>query len=894
MYTEHFGLQEPLAQDGIAGDDRIFRGQSQSAIITELTLAMSRANAVVLIYGKAGTGKSTLAACATRESSTQLSLGCLSDVPHTEHELLEQLLLEFGFSPYRMSRTERLSQWRQHLAEMAATGTRVAILAENADRMSTAILVELERLTSADIRGITGANLLLTAREPIAEIATADSLIPLRQRCRAVISVNPLTVDETDAYLRFCIERAGGQWGAIADDDIVPVLHEASGGMFRTIDNLFDASLALAAREAASGVTREIVERVVSASTFVIPAMAPEAAPTPSPDEVVATEGPAGDGLPTDVADLLDDLLEDDARLDTESPPPESAASIAAAEIALGETEDPISEQESLDGIAPDAAIEAEPRTPATPSAPEMLHAEEAAPTESAVTEAPAGEPAPPEAAASETVSREAIAAEPLAPETVLSDAPARDAPAPEATAPEATPPEAVALEAAALEAAALEAAAPEAPARVTERLPETPPQTAEAVTTPVSPEPTPGPEVAPADRPALEPESGFQLEPEPVLQAGPEPEREPGLQAEPAVGFDRATDTDDQAGVEAATAPAPAAPIEPSDTLVGPRSLLDAEPPALQPSAQTPPPDTGDPAPRRPEADPMQSPPAESSTAADIPAAGRADEDAIPVLTDAIADADTSETGPAVKPSPAIPADPEAGIDHDVIDALLALSNDEVEALASAPPTAPDADDSAVTDPSSKIVEGSGPAADAPEALTEAAESPTDSPAAVESTQAGMSALANPPSSTQARSPQVSSTPAPDAGGDDAVVAATAADPKIEEATPTEVAAEGPGGIDVATESDANDTDDDTLGLSDEDRQQIEMLEAFANGEALEQLSESLAETLFGDAYLNAAAGNVSNQAEPAGGANTASGDAAGASADTGAEPKVASGQGG
>ena len=893
MYTEHFGLQEPLAQDGIAGDDRIFRGQSQSAIITELTLAMSRANAVVLIYGKAGTGKSTLAACATRESSTQLSLGCLSDVPHTEHELLEQLLLEFGFSPYRMSRTERLSQWRQHLAEMAATGTRVAILAENADRMSTAILVELERLTSADIRGITGANLLLTAREPIAEIATADSLIPLRQRCRAVISVNPLTVDETDAYLRFCIERAGGQWGAIADDDIVPVLHEASGGMFRTIDNLFDASLALAAREAASGVTREIVERVVSASTLVIPAMAPEAAPTPSsssssPDKVVATEAQAGDRLPTDVADLL----EDDAQLPAGSLAPEPAASSAAAEIALGESEAPISEQESLHGIAPDAAIDAEPETPATPSAPEMLHAEEAAATESAVTEAPAAETASPAAATSETVAPETIAVEPLAPETVLSDAPAGDAPAPEATAPEATPPEAVALEAAALEAAALEAAASEAPARVTERLPETPPQTAEAVTTPVSHEPAPGPEVAPADRLALEPESGLQLEPEPVLQAEPEP----GPQPEPAVGFDRVTDTDDHAGVEAATAPAPAAPIEPSDTLVGPRSLLDAEPPALQPSAQTPPPDAGDPAPRRPQADPVQSPPAESSTAADIPAGGRADEDAIPVLTDAIADADTSETGPAVKPSPAIPADPEAGIDHDVIDALLALSNDEVEALASAPPTTPaaDADDSTVTDPSSKIAEGSGPAADAPEALTEVAESPTDSPAAVESAQAAMSARANPPSSTQARSPQVSSTPAPDAGGDDAVVAATAADPKIEEATSPEVTAEGPGGIDVASESDANDTDDDTLGLSDEDRQQIEMLEAFANGEALEQLSESLAETLFGDAYLNAAAGNVSNQADPAGGANTASGDAAGASADTGAEPKVASGQGG
>ena len=53
-----------------------------------------------------------------------------------------------------------------------------------------------------------------------------------------------------------------------------------------------------------------------------------------------------------------------------------------------------------------------------------------------------------------------------------------------------------------------------------------------------------------------------------------------------------------------------------------------------------------------------------------------------------------------------------------------------------------------------------------------------------------------------------------------------------------------------LAAESaaDAGGDSGDDDGLSEEDRQQIEMLEAFANAEALEEISESMAETIFGD----------------------------------------------
>ena len=264
MYKDHFGLMAPLVGDGIARDDQIFRGPIQEAAETDLTLALSRGDSVAVVYGPAGVGKSTLAADSLRESVTQLAIGGLTTTPQSSQELLEQLLIEFDFTPYKMSRAERLTQWRQYLAEMSATETRVGIVVENADQMATEVLAELESLTSPDIRGTAGANLLLTARSSIAGLDTDPRLTALRQRCRAIVEVVPLDAASTADYLRFRFTQVGGDWDVIAAADLDQRIHDASGGVIRVIDNLVESCLARAAHSNQDRLTAELFERVAA------------------------------------------------------------------------------------------------------------------------------------------------------------------------------------------------------------------------------------------------------------------------------------------------------------------------------------------------------------------------------------------------------------------------------------------------------------------------------------------------------------------------------------------------------------------------------------------------------------------------------------------------------
>jgi type II secretory pathway predicted ATPase ExeA len=209
MYQEHFGLKKDLFEDGIAQDIDVFLGAPQKLVVTNLGVALTLHDSVALLVGPAGVGKTTLAAYTLRAMATRLALGWLGSPPATSHELLEMLLTEFGFSPYKNSRVERLQMWRQFLNEMRATDTRVCVLVESAENFAAEVLAALESLTAADPNGCPGANIVVTCRTPVAALVAEPALASFKQRTRLRWTLEPLTRAELRDYLAHCVTAAG-------------------------------------------------------------------------------------------------------------------------------------------------------------------------------------------------------------------------------------------------------------------------------------------------------------------------------------------------------------------------------------------------------------------------------------------------------------------------------------------------------------------------------------------------------------------------------------------------------------------------------------------------------------------------------------------------------------
>lgn len=247
MYREHFGFQSPPFEDRLAQDAELFIGLKQRVALANLKIALGTRDAAVVLTGAAGVGKTALGSHSLRTTTTRLALAWIGIAPLTGHELLEQLLTEFGFNPYKCSRVERLQTWRQFLSEMSLTETRVGILLEKTDGIGADVLQTLESLTSATPNGCPGANVILTGGPELRNVLRASGLESLRQRVRLSQALDVLSADELNAFLAYKIGAAGGDACALFAPGAIAALHHFSEGRIRVVKNLCETALTIAA-----------------------------------------------------------------------------------------------------------------------------------------------------------------------------------------------------------------------------------------------------------------------------------------------------------------------------------------------------------------------------------------------------------------------------------------------------------------------------------------------------------------------------------------------------------------------------------------------------------------------------------------------------------------------
>lgn len=255
----------------MAQDDAVFKTEATERLVRDLEIALARKDSVAIISGMSGSGKSTIAADALKNISTRLAFCSISHAPLTPHELLEQLLTDFGFEPYKSSRVERLQIWRQFLSEMAATETRVCLLVENAEGWSADVLQHLHTLTAADAALTPGANVILTTSQPPERMLTTEDMLALNQRVRLRRRIDPLTERETRDYLAFKCRQADADAAGIFAEGVAARLYELSSGIFRVIENLLESALILAAAADEKTVTVERLSQTAEQQFGVAP-----------------------------------------------------------------------------------------------------------------------------------------------------------------------------------------------------------------------------------------------------------------------------------------------------------------------------------------------------------------------------------------------------------------------------------------------------------------------------------------------------------------------------------------------------------------------------------------------------------------------------------------------
>ncbi len=263
----------------------------------------------VVITGEIGSGKTTLIESFLKEVPADVVVAQINQTQVTSTDFLQAVLVQFGFSPFKMRKAELISTLNNFLIEQHAAGRKVLLIVDEAQNLAPRVLEEIRLLSGVETTKEKVLRIILAGQPELNQTLNSPQLEQLTQRVRLRFHLSTLSESETRAYIEHRLEVAGAGDREIFATDTFHEIYRYTGGVPRLINTLCDTAMMAAFTESRdavrladlTGAVAELRWPLYAARIQRVPAAesAPgvQAAGTPSPEsaahETAANEAAA-------------------------------------------------------------------------------------------------------------------------------------------------------------------------------------------------------------------------------------------------------------------------------------------------------------------------------------------------------------------------------------------------------------------------------------------------------------------------------------------------------------------------------------------------------------------------------------------------------------------------
>jgi type II secretory pathway predicted ATPase ExeA len=262
MYTDLFRLRQPpfrLSPD----PEFLYLSKAHSRAKAYMESTIWFADGFVVITGEIGSGKTTLIETFLRELEKDVVVAQINQTQVSSVEFLQALLVQFGFSPFKMKKAELISTLNTFLIEQYSAGRKVLLIIDEAQNLSLRTLEEVRMLSGVETTKDKVLRIILAGQPELNAKLDSPELVQLTQRVRLRFHLSALSPADTEAYIRHRLEVAGSDGREIFEQSAYPVIFQYSGGVPRLINTLCETAMMAAYAADRDHVTRADVEAVI-------------------------------------------------------------------------------------------------------------------------------------------------------------------------------------------------------------------------------------------------------------------------------------------------------------------------------------------------------------------------------------------------------------------------------------------------------------------------------------------------------------------------------------------------------------------------------------------------------------------------------------------------------
>jgi general secretion pathway protein A len=258
MYCSFYGFSERPFQ--LLPNPRfLYRSKKHEIALTYLEYGMTDRAGFMVITGEVGTGKTTLVKYMLQSLGGDRPLAFLSQTSLAPEQFLRALCQEFSLPHEGKGKTELIEVLGRFFVDQFSQGKHVLIVLDEAQNFPVETLEEIRMLSNLDADNESLLQILLVGQPELRRKLQCGNLLQLSQRVSVAYHLRPLDQDETEGYIRYRIQNAGGRDSDLFTPSAIDLIHAHSGGVPRIINSLCDMCLVYGLADE----LRQIDDRVV-------------------------------------------------------------------------------------------------------------------------------------------------------------------------------------------------------------------------------------------------------------------------------------------------------------------------------------------------------------------------------------------------------------------------------------------------------------------------------------------------------------------------------------------------------------------------------------------------------------------------------------------------------
>lgn len=299
MYKSFFGLR--VAPFGASPDPRFLYMMPQiKESLACLQYGIATRKGFVVMTGEVGTGKTTLLKTVLSTfSKNRVSSAFVFNPRLDVLDFLEFVLTDFGIPTTARTKSGMLLQLNHWLIERHREGGLCVIVVDEAQNLSTDLLEEIRLLTNLETSSEKLLQIVLSGQPELEEKLRNPAMRQLRQRISLWCKTEPLTAEQTRAYVAERLRIAGAK-EPVLSAEAIDLAHQYSNGIPRLINLICENAMISAYVEQVKPIPARIIESV---------SIELDLERRPFVDSPLALSGFPGMTLPTLISNNINDEL---------------------------------------------------------------------------------------------------------------------------------------------------------------------------------------------------------------------------------------------------------------------------------------------------------------------------------------------------------------------------------------------------------------------------------------------------------------------------------------------------------------------------------------------------------------------------------------------------------